>query len=33
MESEATVSALMIIVFLLIIIAEFVIGHIPDEDD
>jgi hypothetical protein len=33
MELEKTISGLMILVFVVIVIAEFALGHIPDEDD
>jgi len=33
MEFEKAISGLMITVFIVVIIAEFVIGHVPDEDD
>jgi hypothetical protein len=33
MELEKTISGVMILVFIAVIILEFALGHIPDEDD
>jgi hypothetical protein len=33
MEFEKAISGLMIFVFIVVIILEFALGHIPDEDD
>lgn len=33
MEFEKAISGLMITVFIFVVIAEFIFGHIPDEDD
>jgi hypothetical protein len=33
MSFEGTVSGLMIVIFIAVIILEFALGHIPDEDD
>jgi hypothetical protein len=33
MEFEKTISGLMIFVFIVVIIFEFALGHISDEDD
>lgn len=33
MEIEKTISGVMILVFIAVIILEFALGHVPDEDD
>jgi|DEB3_MinimDraft_2_1074329.scaffolds.fasta_scaffold01510_5 hypothetical protein len=33
MELEKTISGVMILVFIAVIILEFALGHVPDEDD
>lgn len=33
MEFEKTISGLMIFVFIAVIILEFALGYVPDEDD
>jgi hypothetical protein len=33
MSFEGTVSGLMIVIFIAVIILEFALGHIPDEDE
>jgi len=33
MEQEKLISGLMIFVFIIVILAEFIFGYAPDEDD
>lgn len=33
MEFEKSISIIMIVIFIAVIVLEFALGHIPDEDD